>query len=259
MWFMLGWATTLTPSTYSRGIGSAYTLGETSGRTNPPYAPATLAIQRPAPLPSSPTPVLPRKDVVVNVHGLNGPNGLYERWRLPRHRRHEPFSPRVPLFFVSHPALSGVLLAVLGIVGNWIIVRNLTAWPDWMLFPSLIIATLSLVAMTLGLGIVTVRLLEPVIATMELDWDAEPVAALGVPPVLQRKCERLGYWTAEDIVRAVDKGSFPWTELEYDERMQIQRSAHRWSAVLRQERESTPRRRNLSFGRTRTGGSESGD
>lgn len=155
--------------------------------------------------------------------------------------------------------MSGLLLAILGILGNWFIVRNLTSWPAWMLFPSLIIATLALVSMMLGLGIVTVRLLEPVIATMELDWDAEPVSALGVPPVLQRKCERLGYWTAEDIVRAVDKGTFPWTELEYDERMQIQRSAHRWSAAVRQERETTPRRRSLPVRRFRSGRPESGD
>lgn len=160
---------------------------------------------------------------------------------------------------MARPALGGSLLAVLGILGNWLIVRNLSGWPDWMLFPSLILATLALVAMVLGLGIVVVRLLEPVIATMELDWDAEPVAALGVPPVLQRKCERLGYWTAEDVVRAVDRGTFPWTELEYDERMQIQRSAHRWSAASRAVADNAPQRRGVRLRRSRVSDPESGD
>ena len=101
-----------------------------------------------------------------------------------------------------------------------------------MLFPSMMLAVLSLITMVIGLGILTVRLMEPALGLMDLNWDAEPLAQLGIPLPLQRKCESLGYWTADDLVRAVDKGKFPWTSLEYDERMQVQRGAERWSAAV---------------------------
>jgi hypothetical protein len=66
---------------------------------------------------------------------------------------------------------------------------------------------------------------------MKFDWDAEPLAALAITPMLQRKCEGLGFWAADDLVQSIEKGKFPWTSLAYDERMQLERAAHRWSAA----------------------------
>lgn len=121
------------------------------------------------------------------------------------------------------------MLAAGGFVGNWWISNRLAEWPSWMLMPGAMLSIVCLVLMVIGLGLATIRALYPVLALMELDWDAEPLAALGIPLPLQRKCERLGFWAAEDITRAIERGSFPWTELEYDERMQLERAAQRWS------------------------------
>jgi hypothetical protein len=165
------------------------------------------------------------------VHWFQGPHHWLDHHKLSRDRRHEPFTPRVPGFILAHPALFGVVMAALGVLGNWFISSRMSDWPAWTLFPSMILAVLSLLAMVIGLGIVTVRLMEPALALMDLNWDAEPLAQLGIPLSLQRRCEAIGYWTAEELVRAIDKGKFPWTLLEYDERMQLQRAADRWSAA----------------------------
>jgi hypothetical protein len=165
------------------------------------------------------------------VHWFQGPQHWLDHHKLSRDRRHEPFTPRVPGFVLAHPALFGAFMAVLGIVGNWVVASRMSGWPAWMLFPSMMLAVLSLLAMVIGLGILTVRLMEPALSLMDLDWDAEPLAQLGIPLALQRRCEGLGYWTAEELVRAVNKGKFPWTMVEYDERMQLQRAADRWNAV----------------------------
>jgi hypothetical protein len=101
-------------------------------------------------------------------------------------------------------------------------------------------------------------MLEPVLGLIDLDWDAEPLAQLGIPVVLQRKCESLGFWTAEDLVRAVDRGKFPWTGLEYDERMQLQRAVDRWNASVAAERRGK-RRRGLLSRRQPAGRDVSGD
>ena len=170
------------------------------------------------------------------MHWFQGPQHWLDHHRLARDRRHEPFTPRVPAFIMSHPAGFGVVMAVAGVLGNWAISSRMSEWPAWMLFPSMILAVLSLVTMVIGLGILTVRMLEPALALMDLNWDAEPLAQLGIPLPLQRKCESLGFWTAEELARAVDKGKFPWTNLEYDERMQVQRAVERWSAAVAAEK-----------------------
>jgi hypothetical protein len=131
----------------------------------------------------------------------------------------------------AHPALAGTVLAVLGILGNWAIARSMSSWPAWMLFPSVVLSVLAIVALILGLGLLVVRLLEPVIAVMHVDWGDEPLAGLGLPPALQRKCEQLGFWTAEAVVSAIDRGKFSWIALEYDERMQLERAAQRWRSA----------------------------
>ncbi|MEX1157385.1 MAG: hypothetical protein WEC79_00465 [Thermomicrobiales bacterium] len=178
------------------------------------------------------------------MHWFQGPQHWLDHHKLSRDRRHEPFTPGVPEFILSHQTLFSAVMVVAGILGNWTISSRMADWPAWMLFPSMILAVLSLLAMVVGLGILTVRLLEPALALMDLNWDAEPLAQLGIPLPLQRKCEALGYWTAEELTRAVDKGKFPWTTLEYDERMQIQRAAERWSrAVAAEKREQRGRGR----------------
>lgn len=176
------------------------------------------------------------------MHWFQGPQHWLDHHKLSHDHRHEPFTPRVPEFVLSHPTPFSAVMVVAGILGNWTISSRMAGWPAWMLFPSMILAVLSLLAMVIGLGILTVRLLEPALAVMDLNWDAEPLAELGIPLPLQRKCEALGYWTAEDLARAVDKGKFPWTTLEYDERMQVQRAAERWSlAVAAAKREKHAR------------------
>lgn len=166
------------------------------------------------------------------MHWPHGPFGR-EINRVPRERRGEPFAPRLPRFLLEHPTLSGGLMALTGFFGNWVIASQMEHWPDWTLFPGVILACLCLISMVIGLGLVVVRALEPALANVDLDWDAEPLAALAIPPVLQRKCESLGFWAADDLVRAIERGKFPWTQLEYDERMQLERAAHRWSAAER--------------------------
>lgn len=160
--------------------------------------------------------------------------------RLTRQQRHEPFTPRVPDFVRERPALAGALLAAAGIFTLVTIIRNVAEWPGWMLFPSMLLSVPALAAMMLGLGIVTVRALEPALAMMDLDWDAEPLAALGVPLPLQRKCEQLGFWAVDDLLQAIDRGTFPWIALEYDERMQVERAAQRWRSTTGQ-RSHAPR------------------
>jgi hypothetical protein len=179
------------------------------------------------------------------VHWFQGPQHWLDHHKLAHDRRHEPFTPRVPGFILSHPAAFGAVMTIAGILGNWFISSRMAGWPAWSLFPSMILAVLALVTMVIGLGILTVRMLEPVLAVMDINWDAEPLAQLGIPLSLQRKCESIGYWTAEDLVRAVDRGRFPWTTLEYDERMQVQRAAERWSAAIAAEKREKRGRRLL--------------
>lgn len=166
--------------------------------------------------------------------------------RLTDKQRHEPFTPSIPGFFRDHPTISGVALAAIGILSITTLVRNMQDWPSWMLFPSMLLSVPALAAMMLGLGIVTVRALEPALGMMDLDWDAEPLSALGLPLPLQRKCEQLGYWAAEDLIEAIDRGRFPWVALEYDERMQVERSAHRWSVAVAAERRNPTSRRTIT-------------
>jgi hypothetical protein len=177
------------------------------------------------------------------VHWFQGPQHWLDHHRLRRDRRHEPFTPRVPALILAHPALFGGVMATAGVLGAWLISDRLAGWPAWMLFPSMVLSVLALVSMIIGLGLLTVRAMEPALALMDLDWDAEPLAELGIPLALQRKCESIGYWTAEELVRAVDKGAFPWTKLAYDERMQVQRAVDHWkAAVVARKRQKRGRR-----------------
>lgn len=179
------------------------------------------------------------------MHWFQGPQHWLDHRRLSREARHEPFTPRVPRLFRRRPELLGAALTIGGIAGAWVIMHSLEDWPAWMLFPSLLLSSLALVAMVVGLGILTVRSLEPALALRDLGWDAEPLAVLGIPPSLQRKCERIGYWTADDLARAVEQGRFPWTALELDERLQLERAAQRWQAVRAAQEAERPRRRFL--------------
>jgi hypothetical protein len=143
----------------------------------------------------------------------------------------------------ARPLLTGLALAAAGAFGNWLITHYIQSWPAWTLFPSFLGAVLCLATMVIGLGLATVCALEPVVGKMAQDWDDDPVAALGVPPALQRKCEQLGYWTATDVAQAVTRGTFPWISLEYDERQQIDRAGQRWQRALDAERAAKRRAR----------------
>jgi hypothetical protein len=172
----------------------------------------------------------------TSVQGLPGPHGRSGRARLTRAQRHEPFTPRLPRIMRDRPLVGGGVLAAAGIAGNWLIVHNLQHWPSWTLFPSMLIAALFLATMVIGLGVVTICALEPVLGKMPLEWDAEPVAALGLPYPLQRKLERLGFWTADGLAESVARATFPWTEVDYAERMQIDSAASRWSQARATQR-----------------------
>lgn len=180
---------------------------------------------------------------------LHGPHGLFDHSRLPRERRHEPFTPRLPALLRENPTACGIALTGGGIGGTWAIVSTMPGWPEWAVIPGAILGVLCMLAMMIGLGIVVVRVLEPVLGLMDLDWNAEPVSAMGIPFALQRKCEQLGYWTAEDLARSVERGTFPWTEIAFDERMQIERAAHLWAAGAAQTTRGG--RRSVVAGRTR--------
>jgi hypothetical protein len=172
------------------------------------------------------------------VRWIHGPHGPLDHSRLPRERRHEPFTPRLPQVVMNYPSLAGAVLALGGASGTFIVAQEMATWPEWSLFPAAIAAILCMLAMVVGLGILVVRALEPVIGLMDLNWDAEPTSAMGIPLTLQRKLEQMGYWTSEDLARAIDRGSFPWRELAYDERMQIERAVHRWKVAVAAEAEA---------------------
>jgi hypothetical protein len=139
----------------------------------------------------------------------------------------------------ERPLLAGLALAATGAFGNWLITHYIQR------------AVLCLATMVIGLGLATVCALEPVVGRMAQDWDDDPVAVLGVPPALQRKCEQLGYWTATDVAQAVTRGTFPWTALEYDERQQIDRAGQRWQRALDAERAAKRRARRPFWGARR--------
>lgn len=130
----------------------------------------------------------------------------------------------------ERPLLMATLLTAAGAAGSWVIIMYMDSWPVWMLFPAMFASVLALGATVLGSGLLVILLLEPVLGSKSFHWDADPIAALGLPLALQRKCEHLGFWTCESVAASIDKGRFPWTELEYDERMQVERSVSYWKA-----------------------------
>ena len=101
------------------------------------------------------------------MHWFQGPQHWLDHHKLSRDRRHEPFTPRLPGLILAHPALAGLALVVFGILGNWMISTRMSDWPAWMLFPSMILAVVSLIMMVIGLGLLTVRMLEPVLGLIE--------------------------------------------------------------------------------------------
>lgn len=127
--------------------------------------------------------------------------------------------------------LSALLLAVAGIAGCWIIVTGMESWPTWAIFPAMLVAVAALGATAVGLGILVVLALAPLIGSRDLAWHAESLGALGLPRDLRMKCEALGFWTCEAMLASIERSRFPWTELEYDERMQVERAISRWRAA----------------------------
>ncbi len=145
---------------------------------------------------------------------------------------HEPFTPRIPRWFRERPLILGVLLSGVGVSLSVLIVTTMHRWPLWLLFPSMFLAVIAMAATSLGLCLIVVVGLQPLISMKDdLEWDDEPLASMGIPRSLQRKCEQHGYWTCEALSKAIDKSIFPWTEFEYDERQQITRAVGFWKAV----------------------------
>jgi hypothetical protein len=128
----------------------------------------------------------------------------------------------------ERPLVLGVFLAVTGGAVCALIVTTMARWPTWLLLPSMFVAVPALVATVIGLSMVAVLGMTPLLERAELDWDDDPLAHLGIPLALQRKCEQLGYWTCEALSEAIEKSMFPWRELEYDERMQVERAVVFW-------------------------------
>jgi hypothetical protein len=158
-----------------------------------------------------------------------GSGGYATRPRVDGSSRHEPFTPGVPDFVLERPLLGGLVLSGLGIVTSLLIIKTMHRWPLWMLVPSMGVAVLAMTATVVGLVILVVLLMQPLIEGKDdLGWDAEPLASMGIPLSLQRKCEALGYWTCEALSDAIAKGLFPWTDLDYDERQQIHRAIEFW-------------------------------
>jgi len=182
------------------------------------------------------------------MHWHRGPYELYRYSRL-RDRAGEPFTPNIPTIVSERPALTGAALSVLGILGTWLIVSQMATWPNWTLFPSMMLAMLSLLAMMLGFVLLTIRWLEPVISRMDLNWDADPVGSLGLPPTLQSKLETLGFWSADDVCRAVEDETFPWLSLELTERRVLQ-SAVAFRSVKATDTPSAGKRRRPRVSRT---------
>jgi hypothetical protein len=165
---------------------------------------------------------------LIWFHGFNGP---FVYRRLSRRARQEPFVPRVPEMLHERPRLTALLLASAGIGGSFLIITKMGDWPVWTIFPVMIGAVLSLSATVVGFGLLVVLALEPIIGSRDLKWDAEPLGVLGLPLPVQRKCESLGFWTCEAMMASIEQRRFPWTSLEYDERMQVERAISRWHAV----------------------------
>lgn len=172
---------------------------------------------------------------MLRFHGPIWPLG--ER-KIPYQARHQPFTPRLPRTVRERPAIVAALLAAGGVIGSWTIVVNMADWPTWTLFLSILASVLALSATVIGMGLLSVLALQPILGAKALKWDADPLAVLGLPLALQRKCEGLGFWTCELMVDSIEKGRFPWTSLEYDERMQVERSLSLWKAQRAEQQET---------------------
>jgi hypothetical protein len=165
---------------------------------------------------------------VTWFHGSNGPVSYR---RLSKEAQEQPITPRVPDLVYQRPIVAALAVTAVGICGSWLIVTGMGNWPVWTIFPVMIGAVLSLAATVVGMGTLVVLALQPVIGSRSLNWDAEPLGVLGLPPNVQQKCESLGFWTCEAMVASIEQRRFPWTSLEYDERMQVERALSRWRAM----------------------------
>jgi hypothetical protein len=169
-------------------------------------------------------------------YGSHGP-GRY--WRLSRETRQEPFTPRLPRAVYERPLVVAAILTAAGVTGSWVIIVSMATWPLWTIFPAMIASVLALTSTAVGLGMLVVLSLQPIIGSRDLNWHAEPLAVLGLPMPLHKKCESLGFWTCESMLASIEKRRFPWTALEYDERMQVERAISRWHSATIAEKEST--------------------
>ncbi|MFW6075439.1 MAG: hypothetical protein ACOC9Y_07580 [Chloroflexota bacterium] len=160
---------------------------------------------------------------------LPGPADRPSTWNIPSRLRQQPFNPRLPAAIPDNPLILGLAMGSLGIVLSVTIVTTMHRWPAWMLMPSMAIAVVAMAATAVGSSIVVAAMMQPVIASREnLNWSETPLSVLGISLQLQKQCQGLGYWTCESVGRAVESGTFPWTEFGFDERRQLHGSISHW-------------------------------
>ncbi|MCZ2099557.1 MAG: hypothetical protein LC121_25500 [Anaerolineae bacterium] len=154
------------------------------------------------------------------MHWHRSPEELYRRSRL-RERAGEPFTPRVPRLVSDHPTLSGAALAVAGVAGNWFIVSRMAGWPNWMVFPSMLLAT---IAAGDGADCAGRRPLAGAGRRADGQLGRRPGRLARSAVGAAAKAETLGYWSADDICRAVEDRRFQWTALELTERRLVEQA-----------------------------------
>ncbi len=172
----------------------------------------------------------PAEGISSTLLWFHGPIWPLGDRRIPHQARHQPFTPRLPRAVRQRPVPVAAALAVTGVAASWVIIEKMGGWPTWTLFPAIVASVLALSATVIGAGWLSVMALQPLLGSKAHDWDADPLAVLGLPLPLRRKCEGLGFWTCESMVESIEQGRFPWTSLEYAERMQVERALSLWKA-----------------------------
>lgn len=169
---------------------------------------------------------------------LLGPGDRPTSSSLSSKSRQQPFTPRLPAAVLNNPLVVGLGLGSLGITLSITIITTMHRWPAWLLMPSMVVAVVAMAATAVGASIVVAMMMQPVIESRDdLNWSETPLTALGISLSLQRQCQGLGFWTCESVGRAVEAGTFPWKDFEYDERQQIHSTIIHWQG--RQSRSDT--------------------
>lgn len=165
---------------------------------------------------------------------LLGPADRPTSSNIPAKNRHLPIAPRLPTVVLNNPFVLGLMLAGTGVALSVTIITTMHRWPAWTLMPSMIIAVVAMAATAIGSSILVAMMMQPMIESRDnLNWSETPLTTLGISLHLQRQCQHLGFWTCESVGRAVEAGTFPWTDLSLDERRQLHGSILHWQGLQR--------------------------